>query len=198
MRQILLIITLSIFIVLVSQLIGMTSAKADMALPPTTTIDRGETALMKAIANENETLAKKLLKSDKNIDAKDHAGNTALLYAVSTGSAGLVKAVLNKKPNLKLTYGDSQENVLFEAVRVNSAEIAKLLVTADKSLLRGLNTKGENPLFEAGRLGASETAKYLISQGMSAKMKNKDGKTALQLAQENNLDATVKELQKSK
>lgn len=198
MRQILLIVCLSIIIVALSQLVGMTSAKADLLLPPTAKTVQAETALMKAIARENTSEIQKLLKQKNDINAKDSSGNTALLYAVSTGSPKIVKMILAKKPDLKVTYGANQENILFEAARVNSADIAKQLVHADKSLLTQLSAQGENALFEAARGGAKEVVTYLVSQGMNTQIKNAAGKTAGDIAQENGLDSIVKELKKSK
>jgi len=155
--------------------------------------EHGETALIKAVANDNGTLAALLLKNKADVNLKDDSGNTALFYAVSNNNEKLSLQLIRAHADLKLVYGEKKESVLFEAARANAAAVAKMLLQAEPTLAGLLNSDGQNALFAAVELGNIEVT-HVLAQKLNVNLKDKSGKTPKDIAKESGFQKTLNAL----
>jgi ankyrin repeat protein len=142
----------------------------------------GESLLIVAAGIDQAKVLQFLLAKGADINAKDNDGKTALFYAVSAGLEKNAILLIEKKADLSIQYGEKKESILFEAVRQGQMKTIKAIANKDRSLLEMTNTDHETPIFEAVRAAQSVSAEALIAAGAKRDAKNKDGKTAADLA----------------
>lgn len=142
----------------------------------------GETALIKAVAREQDDVVRFLLKKKVQVDRRDKAGNTALLYAVSQNRLDMVKTLVAAGASVSLSYPPKNENALFEAVRVGAGGIVDFLLQKNAKLLDHANVDGLTPVFVAVESMQSGIALKLIERGASVSRRTKSGQTLLETA----------------
>lgn len=155
--------------------------------------EKGESALIKAVANDNEDMAISLLRKKANVNLKDREGNTAVFYAVSNKNEKMTAELIKAHADLTQVYGEKKESLLFEAARANAAGSAKLLLQKEPGLAAMLNMDGQNALFAAAELGNLEVTKELVKK-LNPKLKDKSGKTPVDVAQAAGFAKTVEAL----
>jgi len=131
-------------------------------------------------------LAKLLIDKGVDINYKTKRGKTALMIASSESNLDTVKLLIDSGADLNLV-SDGGGSALTYAAQKGNLEIAKLL------LRRGANVNPEQeennsllatPLMWAAINGHVDIVKLLIKNGADINAKNKDGETAISLAEE--------------
>ncbi len=141
----------------------------------------GNTALMLALANEHSDLAKLILGSNPNINLKNKDGQSALFIALINEQPDLALTLVKKGASLSSINGDG-DSALQVATTANANEVMKLVIKKKSSLVNKLTKNGVSPLMEAARFGSMGTISILLNAGADKKTKNKNGKTALDIA----------------
>lgn len=152
--------------------------------------ENGENALMVTINQRNTKIADLLIKkmSEKDIEAQDDDGNTALMHAAQnfwpdTAETGenIIKTLLEKNSDTIRQKNKKGDTALFLAIKKQNNAIAKLLI--EKSTIQELNTiknnNGDSALFVAIYNGAKEIVQLLIEKGIALNIKNEAGLTPL-------------------
>ncbi|KAJ5711676.1 Mg2+ transporter protein CorA-like/Zinc transport protein ZntB [Penicillium malachiteum] len=124
----------------------------------------GKTPLLVAIQFDEKDIAKFLLDSKANPDARDADGNTALHLAVKSRNIEIVKTLLEYKV-------DKIDNL-------QSTKVPEAL----KRLLETRNTSKETPFLVAAQAGDEEITHHLIDCGAEVEVQNHSGNTALHIA----------------
>ncbi len=159
------------------------------ANPNSVNVDGDSPALL-AAQNDGIEIIKLLgaAKADLNLS---NAAYTPLSYAISQENAALVSALLQSgaDPNTKPSSGASP---IFQAV--NTPEIIKLLLDA-KANPNVLDDYGQTPLMNAIQVDAVKSAEAFIAGGADVNFRDRNGATALTLAQ-NSMRTEITELLK--
>jgi ankyrin repeat protein len=147
----------------------------------------GETPLLRSAMkmkdhyglNQDGTLVKLLIEKGARIDHKDMEGNTALMRASYYGNAAIVKALL--KAGAAVNIQNKEGNTaLMEAAKGSF----------QKSSLKSLIQAGEEPEYEG-------VVELLLSYKGNLDLKNKHGRTALEIAKEGKNKDVYKLLQEA-
>lgn len=144
---------------------------------------KNERALLDACHNGNLKQVKLLVKSGFNIDKKDYAGVTPIMYASRNGYTEIVDFLIKKGANLD-EQNKYKFTALIDACRYNFKEIAKLLIKAGADINKK-DYEGNTALMEAAMRGHEEIAGLLIIAGADLKERNKFGMTAFSAAYNN-------------
>ena len=119
-------------------------------------------------------MAQQLLAAGADPKATNKAGQTALQYAVTGGSAEVVKVLLGKGGELEPTF-------LHTAATNGFDDLLTLLL--DKGLkVDSPTADGWTPLMKAAQTGLPATVRLLLKRGADKTKTNKAGKTALDIA----------------
>ncbi len=186
MRQIVIIVILSLLVVAISQIAGMTSANADIIAPNSRGSSKvapvvkaaGNTVLQAATDGDLEKL-KKAIKAKVDVNAQDENGETALIKATADSRADIVKELIKAKANVNLKDAAGNTALLY-AVSANSIELSQILVSAKADLLQVYGEKKESLLFECARVDSDKIADLLIRTNPKIlKIQNADGESAL-------------------
>jgi ankyrin repeat protein len=119
-------------------------------------------------------------------------GTTPLMRAARAGDAAVMRLLLEKGADPKLTTKDGKTALMFAAgvgyrdknTRGEESEALEALkVSVEAGLdLRQVNTRGETALHGAANRGADTIVQYLADQGADLNAKNKQGFTPLDIA----------------
>jgi len=141
-----------------------------------------------------------LLKHGADIDTRDDAGNTPMMFVLLTSNPSrepveIVQLFLDfgSKPNTQNKLGVSP---LMMAALGNKREIAKLLLKFGANV--NLQTDGgKTALILASMVGGKEVAELLISAGANLLVKDKENMTAIDYAQKEGHEDIVQMLNKA-
>ncbi|OGV53908.1 MAG: hypothetical protein A2X49_15625 [Lentisphaerae bacterium GWF2_52_8] len=150
---------------------------------------QGRTLLMQSLCEEKPEIAEWLAEQEKNTDALDNAGNSALLLAAGLGYADVVRVLLEKDAQVN-TSNDAGRTVLMEAARHGDAELCGILL-ARKASVSAKDSSGRTALTWASLAPRNqvETATVLLAAGAEINSQNKLGGTPLMAAsKEGNLE----------
>ncbi len=132
------------------------------------------TLVVAAILDRNKTLV--------NARTKE-GGFTALYLACMEGYAAVARVLCQRGADVNAT-DDNMCSPLMAAVCGNHVACCEVLVDQDVSL-EASNSAGDAALHLAARLGKMSTLRWLLLQGASGARENKEGKIALDVAQDN-------------
>ncbi|UBF27121.1 ankyrin repeat domain-containing protein [Kovacikia minuta CCNUW1] len=141
-----------------------------------------EEMLRSAAFDENAELVRTLVPDVTNLDAPDHSGWTALIFAAAKGTVEVVQMLLAAGANVNKT-SNSGQTALSEAVYWGHVETVKLLIAAGADV-NVRDNDGWTPLMKALTWNATEVVQVLIDAGADLSLRNRQGKTALALAVE--------------
>jgi ankyrin repeat protein len=134
-----------------------------------------------SILQNNPGITNHLIESGADVNAQTKYGDTPLATAVRTGNSEAVKLLLNNgaNPNFK---DSGNFTLLHNATNHNKLEILGLLLEAGANPNIQMRTFAYTPLHLACKNGDLKSVELLLKYGADPKIKDSDGRTALQLA----------------
>ncbi|MFQ3306800.1 MAG: hypothetical protein ACI8ZF_000030 [Candidatus Midichloriaceae bacterium] len=131
------------------------------------------------------------------INGKNEAGATALFML--SGSEPMVNILLSMGADPNIT-NDKGETAIFGASCLNQLDVVKKMHTSGADL-HIKNNNGDNILaalivdyYPDKKRDLTEVLKYLVEQGVNPNEKNKDGKSAVDIAKESNYSHSLTEI----
>ena len=145
--------------------------------------ESGNNALFFAVDRKKIEMTKFLLSKGLQVDLPGNHGDTPLYRAVFHQNPKLIKMLIDQKadPNLANKKGLTPLHV---AALRNSVPIMKQLLTSKKLQLNPQDIDGDSPLHLTAALGKLAAIEFLLKQGADPLLKNKKGKTMLDVAKE--------------
>lgn len=150
--------------------------------------NKGDTALMKAVAENNLKAVEELLNFGANVNARNNLGLTALIYAIKHENLELIRELLNRG-----AYIHAQTNDGITALML--AVDNKSLVLVNELLDRGadinaVDNQGRTALMHACMNGSLAIVKKLIYNGADINVRDHNGSSAFTVAVRNNKEIT--------
>lgn len=140
---------------------------------------------------------KSQLDGGRDIESRDIAGQTALMYAAESGQMEVVKYLVSRGADVNAkTKLLGLGTALIYAASANRYEVVEYLIENGADV-NATTQNEETALFWAAGGGHVEAVKVLLDRGASTEHKNKDGQTALDIAWELNRNEVTKILQSS-
>lgn len=153
-----------------------------------------KTPLNLAVARGESNVVESLLAYGADVNARDPSGETALTLAVNSGNLEMTELLLSNKADANVSVarqggsqGIAKMPLLMEAVAEDNTEIARDIaqaLVAHGANVNARDSAGETALFYPVRRGDLEMAKLLLSNKAEVNVQNKDGKTPLDYAKE--------------
>ena len=135
------------------------------------------------------------IEGGKDVDSKDAAGQTALMYAAETGRMEIVKYLVSKGADVNAkSRGFGRGTALIYAAASNRTEVMKYLL-AQGADIDAVSNHNETALIWASAQGHTDAVKLLLDKGADANIKNKKDQTALDIAKSLNRQEVVKLLE---
>jgi len=151
----------------------------------------GITPLMLASAKGDSAIVKSLLDAKARVEIRNKWGQTALMMAAQAGEADVVTMLLSAGANAKAA-DEEGSSVLAKATGGDSSPATlKALITAGADL-DAANNEGVTPLMRAAERGDAEKTVLLLNAGAKPELKDKDGRRAIEWAQQRSDDAGAK------
>ena len=149
-----------------------------------------QTSLHLAVESGHVEAVKKLLQHKANIEALGKDQRTPLLYSAEAGHIELTKILLDAgaNPLAKDAYDWTALNL---SAWKGHAEICDLLLKKAPSLIDALDNMKQSALHYAARWGGIEVVKLLLKHGATIDLKNKWGRTPLEIALKQNNQEVV-------
>lgn len=151
----------------------------------------GYTLLIAAVDCCRIEIVQALLAKGVDVNGQDNEGETALVRAAFAARPAVVQALLAKGADVnKATTGG--------VTALMAAAYNKQPATAEMLLAKGANPNAQTttdlmtPLMWAARAGSTEIVKALLARYANPNRRNKDGKTALTLAEDANATEIIK------
>ena len=149
------------------------------------TKDTGYTALHFAAYKGHLLVVKMLVKAKCDIDMVDKDGRSPIMLAAMEGHKEVVKFLISKDADLDI-QDQNGFNALMLAVSYNKKYVVPSILDSG-CIVKLANFRGETPLLIAAILGYQDLIKLLVLHGVDIMDEvNKDGKNAIELAEENN------------
>ncbi len=140
----------------------------------------GDTALIKAVLQENEELVHMLINRGADINIQNNTGNSPLIIAVDNGYTSISQILLQHGVDINMQNRDG-DTALIKAVTHGYKELVDILI-ANKSNVNMQNSSGNSPLIIAIGKGFTSIAQALVENGADIYLENKSGECALTLA----------------
>jgi ankyrin repeat protein len=144
---------------------------------------RNDPAFLLAAKGRMPELAGFLLDRGADIEMTDHYGRTALMAAAGFGHKDMAAFLLGRGANPRFAAKDG-ETALHRAAHAGDLEIAALLLDSGAEIDAQADD-GATPLLKACAYNDNrvDIARLLLERGADAQLRNKQGRTALDLAQ---------------
>jgi len=141
---------------------------------------RGFSPLNRAVFAGNLELVRLYLELGADLNSKNTDGQTALMYALDARNIQISQALIAAGANVneKDTRG---KTVLMHALEDHKVEFAKLFISAGANI-NECDWCGFSALARAAFYGELESVRICLKLSADCAIKNKDGKTALELA----------------
>ncbi|MBN1415841.1 MAG: ankyrin repeat domain-containing protein [Bacteroidales bacterium] len=144
---------------------------------------------------ELETV-KNVIEKGGNVDSRDIADQTALMWAAESGSLEVVKYLVEKGANVNAVSGDAgRGTALIYAAAANRLEVVKYLLENRANINLTTPYQHETALLWAVAMGHADVVKLLLEKGADENIKNRDGQTVLEVAKQLNKEDMVKLLE---
>lgn len=130
---------------------------------------------------------KKVVEKKGNVDKRDIAGQTPLMYAAEGGSLEVVKYLVDQGADVNAMSGNKgRGTALIYATAANRVEIVKYLLEKGANVNLTTPYHKETALVWAVAIGSKDLVKILVANGTDKTLKTKSGETALDLAEKLN------------
>jgi ankyrin repeat protein len=162
----------------------------------------GETVLMAASSTFQASVdvTELVLQKKVQTEAKDVAGQTALMYAASAGNARTARLLLDHGASIEVRGNEGNTPLIDAAfdteIGDTAGTVAALLAAGAKTEVR--NRAGLTALIAAGWSGNIDGVRLLLERGADRNAKDREGKTALDYARENNRREVVGLLERAR
>lgn len=148
---------------------------------------KGIQPLTAAAFNGNDRLVTLLLEHGADPAHADRTGKTAIIYAAGKGFTGVVERLLEAGVTVDLTDSHDLTPLMWAAGHANDVPAKEALATIDLLLSRGADLdrrddRGRNALMIAAERGHEDVVRHLMETGADPLVKDRDGKTAIDLA----------------
>ena len=161
-------------------------------------IDSGFTPLHFSCLNKKFLLLKFLVDSGADLKIKDKKGNSAFHLSVIAGSFDVFRYMLLNSINNINDKNNDDETLLHSASQFGHLRILNVLLKEKNIDLYAVNKYGNNCLHDACALDRDDIVKAIIKKDFNIIFsKNRDGKTPVDIAIENNNQSIVKLLNES-
>ncbi|WLV25279.1 ankyrin repeat domain-containing protein [Aciduricibacillus chroicocephali] len=152
---------------------------------------KGETPLLIAVHNNSVKISKMLIDHGADINEQDDILDSPYLYAGALGRTEILKYMLEKATPDETKFNRYGGNAIIPAAEKGHLENVKLLLEKSKSDVNHQNDFGYTALIEAVALTDGSTVyqdivQVLLDGGANPNLKDNNGKTALDYAQELN------------
>ena len=137
--------------------------------------------MLKAINDNNPSMVAIAIKSFGKVNAVGEDGDSVLLYAVRNGKYKAVKALLNKKADIKAVDA-SGLNAMHVAASVGSDRVLQVLGPTGLDRNSEHEADGLRPIHRAVLSGSTDAVKTLLNAEVPADQPTADGRTPMQLA----------------
>jgi ankyrin repeat protein len=150
----------------------------------------GVTPLMAAAYKGNDRIVADLLAHRANPKARDRTDKSAMTYAAARGFDAVVRRLLGAGIDARERYGNDLTALMWAAGHGESVDSAAAERTIDVLLahgapIDGVENRGRTALMIAAEVGDPGVVAFLIDRGADRARKDKQGKTALDLAASN-------------
>ena len=150
---------------------------------------KGISALMAASFNGNDRLVTLLLDNSADPGLVDRTGKGALIYAAGKGFTAIAAMLLDAGVEANTRYGNALTALMWAAGHSNDVPVAEGVETVRLLLARGAriddaDNRGRTPLMIAAERGHAEIVAVLIEAGADPARRDKDGKSAADLARD--------------
>jgi ankyrin repeat protein len=136
-------------------------------------------------------IVKTELDEGRDIDSRDAAGQTALMYAADTGQMEVVKYLVTNGADVNAqSKGFGRGTALIYAAASNRLEIMEYLIERGANV-NAMTGNKETALFWAAAQGHIDAIKILLKNGADTELKNKKDQTALDVAKELNRNKVI-------
>ncbi len=145
------------------------------------------TPLAAAAYNGNGKVVDLLLKNKADPNAADTDGKTAIIYAAARGFKDVVDRLLAGGIDVNKRYGHDLTVLMWAAGHANDVPVDDGVALVTELLGRGahigdVDDRGRDALMIASELGHGAVVELLLQKGASPDRKDKEGKTAIDLA----------------
>lgn len=139
--------------------------------------------LFKSIQTGESTTVRNLLKKGADVNAVDNQGISALQKALEKKSFNIVQILVSYGADMDIDING--ETLLIECVKNNWWDTSGYIIKKGADV-NGADANGWTPLMFAAANGFADVAERLVTEfDADITLKNKDGKTALDIAKEN-------------
>lgn len=139
---------------------------------------------------------RKVIEKGGNVDSKDIAGQTALMYAAESGILEVVKYLVEKGADVNAVSGNTgRGTALIYAAAANKLEVVKYLLEKGADINSTTPYQHETALLWAVAMGHADVVKLLMEKGADQNIKNRDGETVLDVAKKLNREDIIQLLE---
>ena len=154
---------------------------------PNLTGRSGLTPLVAAAFKGNDRIVEALLAKGADPKVRDTTGKTAMVYAAARGFDDIVRRLLDAGIDARERYGNDLTALMWiaghdEGVGAGGVERIVDLLVAHDAVLDAADNRGRTALMIAASLGDAATVGVLLHRGADRSLKDKEGKTAADLA----------------
>jgi len=147
----------------------------------------GDTPLVYALRNQRFEIAKLLLEKGADVNIKDDIKATAMSSIGRLPDLEILKMMIEKGGNIHEQNYITEDTVLHLVCIAGKVHILEYLISVGaKTDINKVNYRGETPLHSCIRSYSKDKlkmAKVLVANGADLRIKNREGKTPLQLAE---------------
>ncbi len=147
----------------------------------------GDTPLVYALRSQRFELAKLLLEKGASVNLKNEIGGTAMGYIGPLRDIDTLKLMILRGGNIHEQNYITEDTLLHLICHSGNTQILEYLLSKGASSdINKINYKKETPIFSCIRGYSKEkvnSIKLLVRNGADLKIKNRDGKTPLALAE---------------
>lgn len=128
----------------------------------------------------------------RQVDSRDAAGQTPLMYAAESGQLEVVRYLISAGADVNATSNAlGLGTPLIYAASSDRTQVMQYLIDNGARVDARTPARQETALMWAAGRGHVEAANLLIESGADTGLKNKDGQTALDIARETNREPVI-------